>query len=228
MTENVSERETIYKKLEDLDSEINAFVRAVREIKEIREAAGGLPERLQDHETEIENQKKRLDTLLSATHDVLITFEEKSREVICDLEKRAGDMTGELQSRIEEFERKFSRSSEQFNDGDGARLQQLDNTCKALHEMVSENERSINTVKNNYMKASGILDRLESSFDGMERNILALQRRPYETENKMIKMEERLMALIDKKHKSQKTFSWMLLIILIAGTVLSFTVFYLR
>ena len=227
MTENVYERDTVYKKLEDLDSEINDFIRTVRELKEIRESAGELTEKLQEHETEIKNQQKRLDILLSSTHDVLVTFEEKSREAIVDMENRAGDMAEEIQSGIDEFEKRISRSSEEGNAGDGTRLQQLEKSCKVLQEMVHENERSINRAKGDYLAASGKLDRLESSFADMERNVLALQRRPYETENRMIKMEERLMAIIDKKHKSQKAFSLMLLAVLIAGTVLSLTIFYM-
>ena len=58
---NKVELETVRKKIQALDSELDTFIKAVREIKEIRNTLGALPEELKQKTAEIEDRKKEIE-----------------------------------------------------------------------------------------------------------------------------------------------------------------------
>jgi chromosome segregation ATPase len=235
MSENKGDLETVSKKFVNLDSEIDSFLRTIREINQIREDVEEFPGRLKKNETEIEDQKKRVDSLVSSTNNLLITFEEKSKGVLFDLERKTNVLAGEVKSGISELEALFSKNSSEFKDRDRGKINkvlikqgELNDSFKSLKKQVNTNGQSINILKNSYAAVSGIFEKLETSFNEMKKNIVDLQRRPYEVENKTVETEERLIALIDENYSRQKIFMWMLLAGVIASIGFSFSVFYLQ
>jgi len=235
MSENVTDIEIVNRKFENLDSELNTFLQSIREIKEIRENVGGLPDKLTQHEAEIEEKKIKLGQLEASISKLLKIFEEKSKGAIVDLEKKADDMAAEVKSALSRFDEISKQAGNQFQEKDRERLEtvskkheELNIYCKSSKKIIDAHEQAIATLKNGYMTVSGMFEKLETSHNEMKNKLLALQRWPNQIETRTIEMEERLTALVDEKHSNQKAFMWMLLITLIASIAFSFSVFYLQ
>ncbi len=235
MSENIGDPETISKKFMNLDSEINSFLHTIGEINQMRETVKEFPNKLKQTEIELENRKKKLDNLMSSTDNLLVNFEEKSKGIIFDLERKTDDIAGEVKSSISQFESLFRNSRSHLQDYERENIdkllkkhEELNDSCKSLKKQVEDNVQSINILKNSYVAVSGIFEKLEVSFGEMKKNMLDLQRRPYEVENKTVEMEERLTALIEENHASQKIFMWVLFVVVFAGIAFSFSVFYLQ
>ncbi|HDO26227.1 MAG TPA: hypothetical protein ENG95_06260, partial [Nitrospirae bacterium] len=86
---NKDEFEKVRKKIQGLDKELDTFIQAVREIKEIRNAAGTLTDDLERNKSEIEAQKKEFEALVASVNDQLVNFEQRAREAMSDLEKKS-------------------------------------------------------------------------------------------------------------------------------------------
>jgi methyl-accepting chemotaxis protein len=89
MSENETQIETMQKKLEDLDKEIDTFIQVVKEVKEMKESAGLLHERLIQNADEIESQKKELERLMSSSSSLIAATGEQTRGIVIDLEKKS-------------------------------------------------------------------------------------------------------------------------------------------
>jgi DNA repair ATPase RecN len=63
MNKNLHDIESVYKSLEILNDELDTFFQSIKEIKEIRDTVGALPERLKQYEVEIENQIEKFNQI---------------------------------------------------------------------------------------------------------------------------------------------------------------------
>jgi chromosome segregation ATPase len=235
MSEKVFDLENVRKRFEDLDGEISTFLQVVQDVKEIRDSVEALPEKLQHNEAEIENQKKELDNLKSTTDTVLLSLDEQAKGVIFDIERTTERLTGEVKSGICQINNIFQKSSTQLSDEHRERTEvisrqyeEVKTSCEKLHSTVDIHEKSLNTLKNNYMEVSKIFDKLEPSLVEIRKAIFALQKRPNKIEKKIHVIEEDLKVLINEKHSRQRTFKMVVLILLIAGIVFSGITFYLQ
>jgi methyl-accepting chemotaxis protein len=89
MSENETQIETMQKKLEDLDKEIDTFIQVVKEVKEMKESSGLLHARLIQNADEIESQKKELERLMSSSSSLIAATGEQTRGIVIDLEKKS-------------------------------------------------------------------------------------------------------------------------------------------
>ena len=94
------EYESISAKIKGLENELDTFIQVVHEIKEIRGAAGSLPEDLEKNKYEIEKLKNDLDILISSANEQLAKFEHQAMDVISDLKNKNEAMTEEARTRI--------------------------------------------------------------------------------------------------------------------------------
>ena len=92
--------EALHKTIEGLDKELDTFIQAVREIKEIRKAAGTIPNDLARNKAEIEEWNKELEKLIASANDQLVNFEQRAREAISDLEKKSDAIADEAGAKI--------------------------------------------------------------------------------------------------------------------------------
>ncbi|RJQ21504.1 MAG: hypothetical protein C4560_03805 [Nitrospiraceae bacterium] len=63
MDQDWQELEKVRKRCEELDTELDSLLQSLREIRKIKESVSSLPERLQQSEAVIENQKKEIQDL---------------------------------------------------------------------------------------------------------------------------------------------------------------------
>ena len=87
---------------------------------------------------------------------------------------------------------------------------------ETLKTMVDSHEQKMNKIDNGYSAASNLIDKMDSSFKEMKKTVYEVQKRPYEIDNKMRRMEEQLELTIHEKYSRQKNFSYIILLILIA------------
>lgn len=235
MNESIDNMETVQQKLENLDNEVNTFLQVIKEVKEMKDAAGVLHERLINHEGEIEIQKKELEKLTSSTSNLITSIEEKTKEVISDLEKKADTLVNEVKSGLSQISNIFENGNarlqaQQINYADNIsnKYDELKNICEILKAMVDSHEQKMNDLQNGYSTASGVFNKMDSSLNEMKKTVYELQMRPYEIDNKIKKMEERLELSINEKYSRQKNFTMVLLLILITTIFFSVIGLYLR
>ncbi len=228
MTENAYDVETVRKKFEDLDNEISTFLQAIKEVKEMRDTFREIPEQLEHNEIEIEQQKKELDSLMSTTNNLLITFEEQSKGAIFDLEKKTDILTKEVKTGISQINNIFQQNSNQLRHEQIERFEditkmytELNSSHETLKNMVRSIEGSFNILKNNYFMVSKIFDKFEISLIEIKKNLAELQKKPNEYKYKIKELEEYFKNLINEKHSKQQKFTVVVLIILIAGILFS-------
>ena len=233
MDNNEYNPEIIQKKLEDLDNEVNAFIQVVREVKEMKDTAGVLHERLMSQEGEIEHQKKELEQLISTTKNLGINIEEQTKGVIFDLEKKTDALISEVKSGISQIGNICEKGSAQLQGQQNEQFEDLSNkyeelkkVCETLKTIVDSHEQKIGTLNNGQPGESSFFDKMETSLAELKKNINEIQKRPYEIESKLKKMEEKLELSINEKYSRQKNFTLVVLIILIAAIFLSVITFY--
>ena len=94
--------------------------------------------------------------------------------------------------------------------------------------MADEQDKKINKLENGYAAASSVYEKLGSSVADMKKTIYELQKKPYDIDNKIKKLEERLETSIDLKFSRQKTFIVTMMVALIVGVLLFISALYLR
>lgn len=226
--------ETVQKKLEDLDNEVNTFIQVVKEVKEMRDSAGELQEKLIRHEAKIEYQKKELEQLISTTQSLRMNIEEQTKGIIYDLEMKTDALLHEVKSGVSQIGSIYEKGSTQLQE---QRDETLDNLAQKYDEikkrfeklkiMVDSHEQKISSLNNGSAGASNVYDKMESSLNELKKSVYELQKRPYEIDNKLIKMEERIELSINEKYSRQKNFTLVILVILIAALFFSVVAFYL-
>jgi chromosome segregation ATPase len=225
--------ETVQKKLEDLDNEVNTFIQVIREVKDMKGSAERLQEKLIRHEGEIEQQKQELAQLISTTQNLGMNIEEQTKGVIYDLEMKTDALILEVKAGISQLSSLYEKGSSQIQEQRPEHLENLSNKydeIKKAYEkikiMVDSHEQRINSLNNSYAGAPNLFDKMESSLNEMKKNVYELQKRPSEIDNKLIKMEERMEASINEKYSRQKNLMLVILIILIAVMFFSVVMFY--
>ncbi len=116
------DKQDIRNKMENLDSELDTFFRSVRELKELRDMVGELPEKLLQGLTELEGQKKEMKKLMVSTQNLFTELEDHAKDILMDMEKKSNAMKGEMRSDIshmdeayrEEFERLRNEHRDRF------------------------------------------------------------------------------------------------------------------
>lgn len=219
MSEKTADIETVTIKFEDLDNELNIFLEAINEIKEIRDTVGTLPEKLLQSEKDIEKQKHELHELKSSANNVLISVGEQARGVIFDLEKKTEDLTSEVKSGITRINNLFQEGNSRLEDRykeetDNVliKYKELEKALESKKDMMDSHEKSINTLKNNYIVVSSIFAKLELSLLDLKKKISELQKKPFEVSKKIKELENRLDNLTAKKNSDQKSFPWPILV----------------
>ena len=235
MSDDISHMDSVQKKLEQLDTELGEFSQVVSEVKEMRNSAADLHGRLKEHEDEIINQKMELEQLMSSTGNMMLSFEEKTRGVLFDLEKKTDDLMGEVKSGISLIgtlcEQGDNNLKDQQMENPGAiskKYQDIKVVCDTLKTMADEQDKKINKLENGYAAASSVYEKLGSSVADMKKTIYELQKKPYDIDNKIKKLEERLETSIDLKFSRQKTFIVTMMVALIVGVLLFISALYLR
>lgn len=225
--------EDIKKRFEDLDSGLNAFLQSVKEIKEIRDTVGELPEKIRSNDERIEMQKKEIEQLMSSANNVFISFEEKSKGVIFDIEKKTEALTNEVKSGISQIGNMFEQGNMQLQDRQkensealSRKFEELRSSLEEARKSFSRHEAKMDDMETNYMDSLKIFDRLEQSFEEMKKSFFIFQKKPYVLENKITEIDERLTALIHEKYARQKAVTWILFLIVMLSIAVSFSVFY--
>jgi chromosome segregation ATPase len=226
MNEDLKNIESAYNSFKKLDGELDTFLMSIREVKEMRDTVGTLPEKLKLNEIEIENQKKELEQLIMSSNDLLIAFKEKSSGAIFDLGKKTDTLASEVRSGMSKFSNMFQQSNNQLQDqyrqkfeDISVKFEVLQAFCESLKNMAFSISQSVTALQDNYWAVSNIFDKLETSLTETKKNISFLQKRPYEYQNNMKEMEMRLEDLINKKYLRQKNFTWAILIMLVLSVV---------
>ena len=168
---NIMEYEAISEKIKGLENELDTFIQVVHEIKEIRRAAGTLPDDLERNKAEIEERKKDIEKLLSSTKDMLINFEEQARGVIFDLEKKAEAMAAEIKSTISEIKDTVQSNSYEPLELNKEKIEEMDGKHKKLYESletmnnaVDSQGQSINDLQESYLSISDLFGKMERSL----------------------------------------------------------------
>lgn len=94
--------ETVQEKIVGLDNELDTFIQAVQEIKELRNMAGIVYDDLKHGKDDVNERKKDLEVLISSTKDQLLSFNEQNKGIIYDLEKKYDDIAAEAKLNISE------------------------------------------------------------------------------------------------------------------------------
>lgn len=235
MNESIDKMETVQQKLSNLDNEVNTFLQVIKEVKEMKDAAGVIHERLLNHEGDIEIQKKELEKLTVSTNNLIINIEEKTKEVILVLENKVDSLLVEVKSGLSQISTVFENGNAQlqtqqinYADNISNKYEELKNICELLKAMVESHEQKMNDLRNGYSTASGVFNKMDSSLNEMKKTVYELQMRPYEIDNKIKKMEERLELSINEKYSKQKNVTVVLLLMLIAIIFFSVIGLYLR
>jgi len=235
MSENAFDIERVRQKFEDLDNDVDSFIQSIREIKEIRNSVGSLPERLKQSEETMESQRKDLDRMMSSTSNLLMTFEEQSKGIIFDLEKKTADLTGEVKTSISQIGNILNQSNDQLKDqymkqSDDMlkKYKDLKQSLEILKNVVGDQQQTVNALKNEYTAGSKIFDTMEPSLAAMKKSIAALQARPQSSAVGMHDMEERLKELIQQKGAKQTLLTWSMFIILLTGFLYFLFAFYIH
>lgn len=235
MSGNKYNQKTVQKKLEDLDNEVTSFVQIIKEVKEMKDAAGGLQEKLVRHEEEIDRRKKELGQLISTTKNLGINIEEQTKGVIFDLEMKTNALIREIKSGIFQISNICEKGNEQLQEKQNENLYNLSNKYEEIEKayeilkiIVDSHEQKMKGLSNGSSEASHVYDEMEASIDKLKKTVSEIQKRPYEVDNRLAKMEERLELSINEKYSRQKNIIMIALIILIVTVFLSVVNFYFR
>jgi len=233
MSGNEYDQETVQKKLEDLDNEVNTFIQVVKEVKEMKDSAGRLQDKLARYEEEISQQKQELGQLISTTKNLGINIEEQTKGVIFDLEMKTNALIREVKSGISQISNICEKGNAQLQGLQNETLHNVINKYEEIKKayeilkiMVDSHEEQMKGLNNNYAQALNGCEKMESSLNDLKKTVHEVQKRPYEVDNKLAKMEERLELAINEKYSRQKNMMLVLLIILIATIFLSVINFY--
>jgi len=217
---NKVELETISNKIKGLDNELDTFIEVVREIKEISNTVGTLPEDLKQNIAEIEAWKKEIEILVSSSKDMLITFEEQARGVIFDLEKKTDILTAEAKLQISEIKNTARNISNELLDLHKEKIKEIDDKYKEL-------SNSLKTI----IKA---VDSQESSIDDLKKSHLAIAEKTktinekkvtqQKIENRIKKVEEELFMTLARQKNVIKIIST----VLIAGIVFAIYIYFIQ
>lgn len=151
---NKVELETVRKKIQGLDNELDTFIEAVREIKEIRNTLGALPEDLKQNTAEIEARKKEIEKLVASGKDMLIAFEEQSRGVIFDLEKKTDTLATEVQLQISQIKDTARKSSNELLELHKEKIKELSNSLNNETKVIPQKiEKRIGKVEEKFNRA---------------------------------------------------------------------------
>ncbi len=168
---DIMEYESISAKIKGLEKELDTFIQVVHEIKEIRRAAGTLPDDLERNKAEIEERKKDIEKLLSSTKDMLINFEEQARGVIFDLEKKAEAMAAEIKLTISDIKDTAQNSSYEPLELNKEKSEEMDSKHKKLYEsletmnnVLDSQGQSINDLQESYLSISDLFGKREKSL----------------------------------------------------------------
>ena len=231
----MSEIESVRKKFEDIDSDLNNFIQSIREIKEIRESVGSLPDRLKQSEQELENQRKDLDRMMSSSNNLLMTFEEQAKGIIFDLEKKTGELTTEVKSSISQIGNIFNENNGALKDHNSQesrelmkKINDLKQSFEIIKNVVGDQQQTVNVIKSDYMAVSGIFDKLEPSLVEMKKSISELQSRQPGPDGAIMEMEKRLMEVMIEKESKQKVLTIGVFIVLLTGFLYFLFAFYVH
>lgn len=228
MSENMTDIDIMTKRFEDLDSELNLFLEAVKDIKDIRDEVESLPERLRQNEAELENRKGQINELISSANNMLIGLNKRAQGVIFDVEKRSADLTDEVKSEVDRINNMLEERSSKIEERYKEKHDDLGRVSEEHKNKIKAHEEAINILKNNYMVVSGIFAKLDIAITDMKKNIIELQKRPLETSKKIKDLEGRLEGLTKKIKEGGDSFPWSLIIFLILIFVVAIVAFNLQ
>ncbi len=226
MNTDRQELEGVRKKCVELDHELNTFFQALKEIKEIRDTVGYLPDKLRQNEEDIEHQKVEIEALMSSVSNLLIAFEEQSKGLFFDMEKKTELLVSNTKSSISELKNVFESNSEKLHEQQKERLEQvttiyeqIQKSFGGIKDIINSHEQSIDMLKSNYMEILKMTERVEASFHELQKYISVLQKRPYDIQGRVNAMEERLRAEFFTKLERQKKVIWAILAVLVISII---------
>ncbi|MBI5057910.1 MAG: hypothetical protein HZB61_14960 [Nitrospirae bacterium] len=233
MNADWKELENVRKKCEELDSELSTFFKSLKEIRDIRDSVSELPEKLKQTETEMENQKKEIENLMSSTSNLLITFEEQAKGLFFDLEKKTENLAGEVKTSISDLKNIFELNNTRVNNEQKEKLQQIAGAYEHIRssfedmgKVVDSHGQSLNALKDNHAGILQMFEKVEPALKEIQRSVTELQKRPDEVENKLKAMENQLREIFFTKLEKQKHIILAMLVALLASII--FFIFYPR
>lgn len=227
MDSNLQELESVRKKCEALDNELNTFFQSLKEIKSLKESVSEIPDKLKQNEEDIENQKREIENMLSSTSNLLITFEEQAKGLFFDLEKKTDNLAGNVKISISELKNIFESNKVRFQEEQKEKLRQIleayeeiRTSFENMNNSIIQHEQSISSLQNNYAEIIKIFDRSELSFREIKRSLADLQKKPHDAENRMRAMENRLQELFFTKLERQKYIILTILSLIITSIII--------
>ena len=145
MSEDVYELETMRKKCEDLDRELNTFVQTIAELRALRDEIGVLPEKLTNSGSEVEALKKELEGVLLSAKKQVGSFEEQGKGILPDLKKRVYNLEASV-AYIKNNTLNLRKSPSE-----------TDKRLEAMEEKVSVYFKSLNRQKNTILLMIALL-----------------------------------------------------------------------
>jgi len=208
----------VRKKCEELNNELDTFLQSLKEIKEIRDFVGDLPDKLRQDQEEIESRKIEVEHLKSSMSSLLITFEEQAKGLLFDVHEKTEKLAGDVRSSMTEFKDVFESSSSSLNSAQKERLEQITGAYQEIRDffeniksVIDSHEHSITKMNDNYAALLMMLERTELSIKGIQNNAFLSQRRPAESDAKIRAAEERLKKLFFSQLEQQKKLTrWLL------------------
>ena len=224
--------ESVRKKFEELDSELNTFLEAIKEMNEIKGSIAGLPEKIKKHEADLEDRNREIEKLIAATSDSVLGFEEKSKGLLFDLEKRTELLSSNVKPGSSEPGPSLDAAVTEFGDEQKAKLDHITNSYEQMQSIVENyrdlldsHEEAIHVLKNRHDDIIKTLEKLNIAV--VEMNITAsdLPVRPLDIDDKLNAMEKKLREDFFTKLTSQKNTILAVLVLLIAW-IISFFYFF--
>jgi len=203
--------EDVRKKCEELNSELDTFLQSLKEIKEIRDFVGDLPDKLRQDQKEIESRKMEVEHLKTSMSSLLITFEEQAKGLLFDMHEKTEKLAGDVRSSMSEFKDVFESSSSSLNSMQRERLEQITGAYQEIRDffeniksVIDSHEHSIHKLNDSHAALLMMLERTELSIKGIQNNAFLSQRRPAESDAKIKAAEERLKKLFSSQLEPQK------------------------
>jgi len=113
-------QQDIRNKMENLDNELDTFFQAVREIKQLRDTIGEMPEKILRSQEELEGQKKEMKRLMVSTTNLFARLEDHAKDILIDMEKKSDGMKEEVRSSIlrmdEGYREEFTRLRDEYKE----------------------------------------------------------------------------------------------------------------
>ncbi|RJQ47196.1 MAG: hypothetical protein C4538_05545 [Nitrospiraceae bacterium] len=232
MSKDWHETDSVRKKCEELDNELDVFFQSIKELKSIRDSMAEMPDRLKQNETDIVSKKREIEDMLSSTSNLLISFEEQAKGLFFDLEKKTDALTGNVKTSISDLRKLFESNSARLHQEHREKLDEIARTYEqvlssheSLKKMISAHEQTIAVLQDNDSHIMKLTEKHEQFFREIRQSLTELHKRPLDADSKIKALETKLRESFFVNLDRQKKTILTMMAVLIAGII--FVIFYL-